>query len=68
MLKHLGKSAPRESEEVLSPEETQELLDKAKKDQIELRVDELKALKKIAMMSPDYEFEEVKLTPQENKN
>ena len=67
MLKHLGKSAPKDGEEIISPEEAQELLDKAKRGQIELRDDELKALKKIAMQSPDFEFEEVKLTPQENR-
>ena len=67
MLKHLGKSAPRDGEETITPDEAQELLDRARRGEIKLKDDELKALKKIAMLSPDFEFDEVKLTPQESR-
>ena len=67
MLKHLGKSAPLEGDEIITPEEAQELLEKAKNREIQLKDDELKALKRIAMADPDFEFEEVKLSPQENR-
>ena len=67
MLKHLGKPTPADGDEIITPEEALELIDKAKKKLIDLKGDELRALRGIAMNSPDYEFEEVSLDPQENK-
>jgi hypothetical protein len=69
LLKHLKKSMPAEGEELITPDEAQELLDKAKRGELQLKPEEEKALKKIAMMAAggDFEFEEIKLTPTECK-
>ena len=67
MLKALNKPNPADGEEIITPEEAQELLEKARKKLIDLKADELKALKNIAQQSPDYKFEDVNLLPNENK-
>jgi predicted Rdx family selenoprotein len=67
MLKSIGKKQPADGEEMITPEDALELIEKAKKKLIDLKGDELRALKKIAMNDPNYEFEEVSLTPDENR-
>ena len=67
MLKALNKASPGVDEEIISPEEAQELIEKARKKLIDLKADELKALKNIAQQSPHYKFEDVSLMPNENK-
>ena len=67
MLKSLNKASPVVDEEIISLEEAQELFEKARKKLIDLKADELKALKNIAQQSLHYKFEDVSLMPNENK-
>ena len=67
MLKHLGKPTPADGEELITPEEATELIDKYKNKLINLKGDELRALKKIAMNDPNYELEDVSLDNQESR-